>query len=63
MNEKKEEQTAGAKLREIFFAKKRSLKPSQKLIETFQKKNKSEDLEKKESDKKVARPLTPEAGA
>ena len=53
----KKENTAVAKLRDRYYAIKKSIKPSEKLKEMFEKDKQSE--QKENSDKKVARPHRP----
>ena len=54
---KQEEKSGVQKMRERHERIKKSIKPSKELMEIFSKK------EKDNTDKKVARPFTPEAGA
>jgi hypothetical protein len=54
---KQEEKSGVQKMRERYERIKKSIRPSKELIEIFSKK------EKDNTDKKVTRPITPEAGA
>lgn len=58
----KEEKSGVQKLRELHQDIKKSIKPSQDLIDSLIQSGKIRK-EKEESDKKVARPRRPEAGA
>ena len=61
-NNKNKTKTAGQLLREDFWEKKKNRKLSPEIKEILEK-NKEETLKKKdESNKKVARPYSPEAG-
>lgn len=59
--EKDEKKTGVARLRELFYDKKRKVKPSPELREVF-KKEKTEKQSQDEANRKVARPRDSEAG-